>query len=48
MNSTAESPRRFFAIDYGREAEEEITHLIGMIANTPAVGSMFPARWLAI
>lgn len=48
MNATAAYPSQDFAIDYGRETEAEISHLIRLIENTPAVASMFPARWLAI
>ena len=48
MNATAAYPSQDFAIDYGRETEADISHLIRLIENTPAVASMFPARWLAI
>lgn len=37
-----------FKIDYGNEAEEEISHLVELINNSPTVAKMFPARWLAI
>ncbi len=46
MSPAPTSPK--FAIDYGREAEEEISRLSGLITATPAVASTFPARWLAI
>ncbi len=48
MNTAALLTPRDFAINYGREAEDEINHLTQVIANTPAVASMYPARWLAI
>lgn len=48
MNTAALLAPRDFTIDYGREAEDEINHLTQVIANTPAVTSMYPARWLAI
>ncbi len=48
MSASTAFPAQGFAIDYGREAEEEITRLAGLIANTPPVASQFPARWLAI
>ncbi|NMC80222.1 MAG: ferrous iron transport protein B [Chloroflexi bacterium] len=48
MNTAALLTPRDFTIDYGREAEDEINHLTQVIANTPAVTSTFPARWLAI
>lgn len=41
-------PSQNFAIDYGREAETEITRLAEAITNTPAAASQFPPRWLAI
>lgn len=47
MNAAAFRPKNF-TIDYGREAETEIARLSAAIADTPAVVSMFPARWLAI
>jgi ferrous iron transport protein B len=46
MNSALPTPQ--FAIDYGREAEEEIIRLSGLIAAAPAIAPTFPARWLAI
>jgi len=48
MNTSLTFPNNRFAINYGREAEEEISRLVELIELTPAVASMFPARWLAI
>jgi ferrous iron transport protein B len=48
MSASVIFPSTGFAIDYGREAEEEITRLADLIANTPAVAAHYPARWLAI
>ncbi len=48
MNVSASMASRSFVIDYGREAEEEISRLVGLISNTPAIAALFPARWLAI
>lgn len=47
MNNTV-FPSPSFSINYGNEAETEIARLAGLVAETPAVASMFPARWLAI
>ncbi len=47
MNVTTISSKSF-AIDYGREAEIEIARLSTVTAETPAIISTFPARWLAI
>jgi ferrous iron transport protein B len=48
MNASASLASRSFTIDYGREAEEEISRLVGLISNTPALAALFPSRWLAI
>jgi len=48
MNPAALSSAKTFRINYGSEAEAEITRLAEAITATPAVASQFPARWLAI
>ena len=37
-----------FAVDYGREIEQEIVALIHVIEQFPALEAEFPTRWLAI
>ncbi len=46
--NTAAFPTPGFSINYGNEAEVEIARLAGLVAETPAVAPIFPARWLAI
>jgi len=48
MSAAALSSAKIFTINYGGEAEAEITRLAEAITATPAVASQFPARWLAI
>lgn len=40
--------RKGFAIDYGRETEEEIAQLQSKIDKYPAIKQTYPTRWLAI
>jgi ferrous iron transport protein B len=40
--------RRDFVIDYGREVEEEIARLAGLIEAVPSLRERFPTRWLAV
>ena len=40
--------RTGFAIDYGREVEEEIAQLQREIDKYPAIQQRFPGRWLAL
>lgn len=44
----AYSHREAFSIDYGREVEEEIARLQGVIAAHPPIVQQYPPRWLAI
>ncbi len=44
----AYSHRYGFAIDYGREAEEEIARLQEAIGRYPQLENQYPTRWLAI
>ncbi|MBE7534044.1 MAG: ferrous iron transport protein B [Chloroflexi bacterium] len=37
-----------FALDYGRDLETEITRLCQIMAQYPAIGQLYPARWLAL
>jgi ferrous iron transport protein B len=39
---------RDFVIDYGREVEEEIARLEGLIEAVPSLRERFPTRWLAV
>ncbi len=35
-------------LDYGRDLETEITRLCQIMAQYPAIGQLYPARWLAL
>lgn len=48
MSSAVVSPTKGFTINYGGEIEAELARLSAAIADTPAVASQFPSRWLAI
>jgi ferrous iron transport protein B len=48
MNNNPAAQDQVFSIDYGREIEDEISRLVGLIKAAPAVDSMLPTRWLAI
>jgi len=48
MSAAALLSAKIFTINYGGEAEVEIARLSAAIADTPAVVSQFPSRWLAI
>lgn len=37
-----------FALDYGRDLENELARLCQIIAQYPAIGQQYPARWLAL
>jgi ferrous iron transport protein B len=42
------SAGQVFVLDYGRDLETEITHLCQIIAQYPAIGQLYPPRWLAL
>ncbi|QSZ26981.1 ferrous iron transport protein B [Aceticella autotrophica] len=41
-------PKDGFIIDYGKEIEEEIKKLTGIILNYPEISKRYPVRWTAI
>ncbi len=40
--------RRLAIVDYGRDVEEEISRLEGLISRIEALTTRYPARWLAV
>ncbi len=48
QHDLAYTRRQGFAVDYGREIEEEIVRLQMQIDQYPAIAQKYPARWLAI